>query len=79
VGDGTKRIWATAVELWSEPGGLYQGFGLKLARAIPASMIGFTVYEFIKNELTKSDYTNGRILSQVTSLSVPASSSVYFF
>jgi hypothetical protein len=53
VGDGTKSIWATAVELRSEPGGLYRGFGLKLVRAIPASMIGFTVYEFVKNELTK--------------------------
>lgn len=53
MGDGTKTIWATAVELRSEPGGLYRGFGLKLVRAIPASMIGFTVYEFVKNELTK--------------------------
>jgi hypothetical protein len=45
----TQGIWETAMQLKSEPGGLYRGFGLKLVRAIPASMIGFTVYEFVKN------------------------------
>lgn len=29
--------------------GLYQGFWLKLVRSIPASMIGFTVYETVKS------------------------------
>jgi solute carrier family 25 (mitochondrial carnitine/acylcarnitine transporter), member 20/29 len=28
--------------------GLYRGFGMKLIRSIPASMIGFTVYESVK-------------------------------
>ena len=28
--------------------GLYRGFGMKLVRSIPASMIGFTVYETVK-------------------------------
>jgi len=31
--------------------GLYRGLGLKLLRAIPASMIGFSVYEFVKGKL----------------------------
>jgi len=31
--------------------GLYRGFGLKLVRSIPASMIGFTVYEFVKKHI----------------------------
>eukprot|EP00522_Entomoneis_paludosa_P012384 CAMPEP_0172457714 /NCGR_PEP_ID=MMETSP1065-20121228/23753_1 /TAXON_ID=265537 /ORGANISM="Amphiprora paludosa, Strain CCMP125" /LENGTH=279 /DNA_ID=CAMNT_0013211601 /DNA_START=131 /DNA_END=967 /DNA_ORIENTATION=+ len=29
--------------------GLYQGFGLKLVRSVPASMIGFTTYELVKS------------------------------
>jgi Mitochondrial carrier protein len=43
-----KGIWETAIELYQESGGghgLYRGFGLKLIRSIPASMIGFLVYE----------------------------------
>jgi solute carrier family 25 carnitine/acylcarnitine transporter 20/29 len=31
--------------------GLYRGFGLKLIRAIPASMIGFTTYEWVAGQL----------------------------
>lgn len=31
--------------------GLYRGFMLKLVRAVPASMIGFTTYEFVANRL----------------------------
>lgn len=31
--------------------GLYRGFGLKLVRAVPGSMIGFSVYEFVKKQL----------------------------
>ena len=31
--------------------GLYRGFGLKLVRAVPGSMIGFSVYEFVKKRL----------------------------
>jgi len=44
-----QSIYQTAKQLQAEPGGLYRGFGLKLVRAIPASMIGFTTYEFVKN------------------------------
>lgn len=33
--------------------GLYKGFGLKLLRAIPASMIGFTTYEMMKSNLER--------------------------
>ena len=32
--------------------GLYRGFGLKLARSIPASMIGFLTYEVVSSGLT---------------------------
>ena len=31
--------------------GLYRGFGLKLVRSVPASMIGFGVYEFVKRNV----------------------------
>jgi solute carrier family 25 (mitochondrial carnitine/acylcarnitine transporter), member 20/29 len=31
--------------------GLYKGFGLKLVRSIPASMIGFSVYELVKDAI----------------------------
>ena len=31
--------------------GLYRGFGLKLVRSIPASMIGFGVYEWVKRNV----------------------------
>jgi solute carrier family 25 (mitochondrial carnitine/acylcarnitine transporter), member 20/29 len=40
----------TGRELIQEYGvvrGLYKGFGLKLVRAIPASMIGFVTYETV--------------------------------
>lgn len=33
--------------------GLYRGFGLKLARSIPASMIGFLTYEVVSSGLTQ--------------------------
>jgi solute carrier family 25 carnitine/acylcarnitine transporter 20/29 len=33
--------------------GLYRGFGLKLVRSIPASMIGFLTYEVVSKELTR--------------------------
>lgn len=33
--------------------GLYKGFGLKLVRAIPASMVGFTTYEFVSAQIRK--------------------------
>jgi len=33
--------------------GLYRGFGLKLVRSIPASMIGFLAYEVVSKELTR--------------------------
>jgi solute carrier family 25 carnitine/acylcarnitine transporter 20/29 len=31
--------------------GLYRGFGLKLVRTVPGSMIGFSVYEWVKKQL----------------------------
>lgn len=34
--------------------GLYRGFGLKLLRSVPASMIGFTTYEFVKKQVLES-------------------------
>mmetsp|Transcript_2861 Transcript_2861/g.7917 ORF Transcript_2861/g.7917 Transcript_2861/m.7917 type:complete len:274 (-) Transcript_2861:233-1054(-) len=49
-------IIATAQELIAESNGnaltgLYRGFGWKLARAIPASMVGFITYEFVADQL----------------------------
>ena len=45
-------MWRTALELIQErPGGLYQGFGLKLLRSIPSSMIGFLAYEQVSKAL----------------------------
>ena len=46
-------ILETAQQLITEANGswtngLYRGFGMKLVRSIPASMIGFTVYETVK-------------------------------
>jgi solute carrier family 25 (mitochondrial carnitine/acylcarnitine transporter), member 20/29 len=41
VHEADGRIWA----------GLYRGFGMKLVRSIPASMIGFTVYEGVKERI----------------------------
>ena len=50
-----KGIYATAAEIVAESNGrfsaLYRGFGLKLVRSIPASMIGFTVYELVADQL----------------------------
>jgi solute carrier family 25 carnitine/acylcarnitine transporter 20/29 len=34
--------------------GLYRGFGLKLVRSVPASMIGFSVYEYVKKHIESS-------------------------
>lgn len=45
-----QGIYTTALELVREAngiGGLYRGFGLKLVRAIPASMVGFLTYETV--------------------------------
>lgn len=38
--------------------GLYRGFGLKLVRSIPASMVGFTVYEYVKEHLNALERRN---------------------
>jgi solute carrier family 25 (mitochondrial carnitine/acylcarnitine transporter), member 20/29 len=50
-----KGIYSTALEILEESNGrvsaLYRGFGLKLVRSIPASMIGFTVYELVADQL----------------------------
>ena len=45
-------IYETGLQLVKESNGdiakgLYRGFGLKLVRAVPASMVGFTTYEFV--------------------------------
>lgn len=46
-------IWNTTRGIVEEHGwrGLYRGFAMKLVRAIPASMIGFGTYEFVKGEI----------------------------
>lgn len=49
-------VMETAIKLIEEAGGrviqgLYSGFRLKLLRAVPASMIGFSVYEWVKSQL----------------------------
>lgn len=49
-------IVGTARQLVADAGGnvvlgLYRGFGLKLVRSVPASMIGFTVYELVKKQI----------------------------
>lgn len=54
----TTGITDTARQLIQEANGsvfsgLYRGFGLKLVRSIPASMIGFTVYEGVKEQLLR--------------------------
>lgn len=48
--NSSDGIMSTALKITQEQGfsGLYRGFGLKLVRSIPASMIGFSVYEFVK-------------------------------
>ena len=51
-------IRATARELIREADGkiwqgLYRGFGMKLVRSVPASMIGFTVYESVKEQILR--------------------------
>eukprot|EP00934_Nitzschia_sp_Nitz4_P008685 Nitzschia sp. Nitz4//scaffold245_size28976//2505//3458//NITZ4_008069-RA/size28976-augustus-gene-0.0-mRNA-1//1//CDS//3329543872//8675//frame0 len=54
-----RGIYGTAVELIRESNGkvipaLYRGFGLKLVRAVPASMIGFLTYETIADSIRGS-------------------------
>ncbi|CAB9503136.1 Mitochondrial aspartate-glutamate transporter AGC1 [Seminavis robusta] len=51
-------IWGTAQTLIKEANGnalqgLYRGFGLKLVRSVPASMIGFTTYELVKDSIER--------------------------
>jgi solute carrier family 25 carnitine/acylcarnitine transporter 20/29 len=53
-------IMGTAKELIQEANGrviagLYKGFGLKLVRSVPASMIGFTTYEWVAEKLRGSE------------------------
>jgi solute carrier family 25 (mitochondrial carnitine/acylcarnitine transporter), member 20/29 len=38
--------------------GLYRGFGMKLVRSVPASMIGFTVYEGVKERILRQVVVN---------------------
>ena len=50
-------MFQTAQILIQESGGrpiqaLYRGFGLKLLRAIPASAIGFSMYEWVKTRIS---------------------------
>jgi hypothetical protein len=56
----TMTIMGTAKELIQEANGrviagLYKGFGLKLVRSVPASMIGFTTYEWVAEKLRGSE------------------------
>ena len=44
----TARLLIQEANGWR---GLYRGFGLKLVRSVPASMIGFGVYEFVKRNV----------------------------
>ena len=49
-----RGVVETAQELIHHYGvfrGLYKGFGLKLMRAIPASMIGFVTYETVAQSI----------------------------
>ena len=53
---GSRSVYATGQQLIAEANGnvvrgLYRGFGWKLVRSIPASMIGFVTYEYIVNHL----------------------------
>lgn len=50
----SPTIYGTARDIVQTDGfaGLYKGFGLKLVRSIPASMIGFSVYELVKDAIT---------------------------
>ena len=53
---GGATIIGTAQTLIQEANGnviqgLYRGFGLKLVRSVPASMIGFTTYELVKETI----------------------------
>lgn len=55
---GKQGIFSTARVLVQEANGnvvsgLYRGFGMKLVRSVPASMIGFGVYEFVKQHIQK--------------------------
>jgi solute carrier family 25 (mitochondrial carnitine/acylcarnitine transporter), member 20/29 len=52
-GAATGGIRSTTRRIVAEHGwlGLYRGLGLKLVRAIPASMIGFGAYEYVKGEI----------------------------
>lgn len=56
-GGSVPGVLETAKQLVAEANGnivrgLYRGFGLKLVRSIPASMIGFLAYEVVSKELT---------------------------
>lgn len=58
VSEKPMSIAETAKQLIQESegrviSGLYRGFGLKLVRSVPASMIGFTTYELVKSFLEK--------------------------
>jgi solute carrier family 25 carnitine/acylcarnitine transporter 20/29 len=54
-----QGIMGTAAQLIREANGsvvtgLYRGFGLKLLRSVPASMIGFSVYEYVKKQIERN-------------------------
>jgi solute carrier family 25 carnitine/acylcarnitine transporter 20/29 len=57
-GASVGGIARTTREIIRDGGGsflaLYRGLGLKLVRAIPASMIGFGTYEYVKAEISSS-------------------------
>lgn len=55
-GAAVLGVYETGLQLIREANGsvlrgLYRGFGLKLVRSIPASMIGFFAYEFVSDSI----------------------------
>lgn len=55
AGTASAGILGTAQAIVRQGGwtALYRGFGLKLVRSIPASMIGFTTYEIVKAQIER--------------------------
>lgn len=51
-------IWETTRQVVQTSGwrGLYKGFTWKLVRAIPASMVGFGVYEMVKKQILEQQF-----------------------
>lgn len=54
--EASKGMYEMATEIVATDGlmGLYRGFGLKLLRAVPASMVGFLTYETVADWIRSS-------------------------